>query len=140
MKEESLADMVGYDDSTAYITSSFTPSSPGLPQSAINGAGVVSTTTGVGSSSNQGRYSISANSLLAEKLMAASVHNHNNNNNSQHIGTEASVGLPLMGQQRPAGKPPDSTKGRPTRNASCICCTANAELLAKGEGDEQKLV
>lgn len=98
--KEELNDMVGYDDSTAFITSSFTPSSPGLPQSAINGSGV-STTTG----QSQGRYSISANSLLAEKLMANGV-------NSSSNGMGNAEGLLAMGQQRPAGKPPDPMKGK----------------------------
>lgn len=104
VKEE--IDMVGYDDSTAFITSSFTPSSPGLPPSAMNGAldnGGVSTTTG----QSQNRYSISANSLLAEKLMGA------------QLTTTTTAGdaeaLLAMGQQRPAGKPPDQIKGRRRR-------------------------
>lgn len=107
VKEEILTDMVGYDDSTAFITSSFTPSSPGPAMNCGGGGGGVSTTTGPGCSGgqNQGRYSISANSLLAEKLMANS--NNNNNNNS---GTEDVEELIAM-QQRPAGKPPDPTKG-----------------------------
>lgn len=99
VKEEILTDMVGYDDSTAYITSSFTPSSPGLPPS-MNGT--VSTTTG-GNGQHQGRYSISASSLLAGKLMAASS-NTNNNRDAE--------GLMTMGQQKPAGKPPDPNKGK----------------------------
>lgn len=107
--KEEITDMVGYDDSTAYITSSFTPSSPGLPASMNGGGGGggggVSTTTG-NLGGGQGRYSISANSLLAGKLMAASSSSHNNNNNDNDAED-----LMTMGQQRPAGKPPDPNKG-----------------------------
>lgn len=110
VKEEILTDMVGYDDSAAFITSSFTASSPGPHMNeggGCGGGGGVSTTTGGGGGgcgqANQGRYSISANSLLAEKLMAAST---NNNNHGE------AEGLMTMGQQRPAGKPPDPSKGK----------------------------